>query len=252
MERKKNWKKIIVLLVFLILAGGIFSFWGLAMREFLLKEILPLLRVYTYFGGAWKNAESEVAQLNYLLDLRLEEYEKEIQSLRLMLEMKERAKTAVRAADVLWYGTELGREFLIVNRGEDAGVEAGDIAVDARGFLIGTVREVGSDYAKISVSSNLGETYEIDFLPVSAKALARGIGARTLGIELIPADFSIRKGDIILLRETGGRLFFLGEIVREEASGGAALKQARAVLLADPSRVTQVLIFEMRKPPAAR
>lgn len=239
-------------LVFLILAGGIFSFWGFAIREFLLKEISPLLRVYTYFGEDMKNGEIEGAQLNYLLDIRLEEYEKEIQLLRRMLEMKDQIKTAARVADVLWYGTELGREFLIVNRGEDAGVKAGDMAVDAQGFLIGTVREVGNDYAKISVSSNPGETYEIDFLPVSAKALARGIGARTLGVELIPADFSIRKGDIILLRETEGLLFFLGEIVREEPNGGAALKQARAILFADPSRVSKVLIFEMRKPSTAR
>lgn len=247
MERKKSWKKIGALLILLLAVGGIFNFWGLVLRQFLIKGMSPVFGLYEYFGEGSMASEEE-KRLEQIFQLKAEEYEKENQALRRMLDLKERMKTGVQAAHVLWYGKELGREMLLVDIGRDANIEEGYIAVDAQGFLVGTIREVGNDYAKISVASNPGEAYEIEFLPVSGKALARGIGARTFSVELIPADFSIRKGDFVLVREPNGRLFFLGEIVREEPSGGAALKQARAILLPDPLKIRDVLIFEAKKP----
>ncbi|MBI2056117.1 MAG: hypothetical protein HYT37_01950 [Candidatus Sungbacteria bacterium] len=247
MNRKKSWGKYILFLLFLLAAGGIFIFWGFSIRGILMKGISPLFRLSVYLGGYDAGSE-EKERIRRVYEVRAEEYEKEIESLHRLLDMKARIKTKSQVAGILWYGKEFGREFLVADKGKDAGIEIGDIAADAEGFIIGTIREAGENFSKISVASNAGEVYEINFLPAEGKALARGFGARTFGIELIPSDFTVRRGDFILLRETGGHLFFLGEVVREEPSGGAALKQARAVLLADPSSVSHVLIVKVKPP----
>ncbi len=247
-------KTIVIPIVLLLLGGGIFDFWGFRIREAMFGAVLPLFRLQSYLGDMKIFNSGTISQggevSRRIFELKLAEYEEEIRSLRRILKLKEEIKPESKTARVVWYGKELDREIFILDQGKNAEIEVGDIVVDRVSFLLGTVREVWQDFAKVAVASNVGEAYEVEFLPVGAKALARGIGAKTFAIELIPADFAIRKGDFVVLAGFGGTYFFLGEIVREETSGGSALKQARAVSLAEPNRIADVLVIKSKKQPS--
>lgn len=247
--RRKGFKKKVFIGIILVLLGVLFIFFGARIRGASLSLIFPLLRLQQYiFDTQYSGGEERATIKEKIFEEEIKNSNEEIESLRRLLSMKERIKTEVRAADVLYYGSEFGKEFLLLNQGEQAGINIGDIAVDRNNIVVGTIREVGHDFSKVSLASNEGEVFEVEFLPIHAKGLARGIGARALSIELVPADYIIKRGDFIVLFYGGGERFYISEVAREEPNGGAALKVARSLLLAVPENLHEVLIIDSKNP----
>ncbi len=212
-------------------------------------RVLSVIRPIFFLGRAVNNGTSSfdnnTETINAAAEAKKTVLEDEIQSLHRLLGIKEVIKLPTHVLSVVSYRNEAGKEMLVLNGGESSGIKVGDIAVDENKFVVGTIREVGQDFSKVSVASNEGEVYEVEFVPLHAKALARGVGGGAFTIELIPADFTLRKGDFLTLFGTERDMFFLSEITGEDSNGGAALKVARAVRMSEPEHLHEVLVLSL-------
>ncbi|MFY9462580.1 MAG: rod shape-determining protein MreC, partial [Candidatus Sungiibacteriota bacterium] len=121
----------------------------------------------------------------------------ENESLKKILGLKQQFTLSLTPAAVLLYNQEWDREWLIIDAGEDKGVQRGDIVIDDQQFLVGEVVEVGPLSATVAIVSNKGTTFSIALASAGGEALAHGLGARAFGLDLIPRDTIINLGDIV-------------------------------------------------------
>ncbi|MBI3442358.1 MAG: rod shape-determining protein MreC [Candidatus Sungbacteria bacterium] len=181
---------------------------------------------------------------------RLREIEQEYTMLRekdagleKMVGLKERQHVPLQGGRVLLRGNELGKEFLMLDEGTAKKIRQGDLAIDARGALIGVVRETSDGFSKISLASNPGEAFEIVVAPLNVKALAKGIGNRTFSLELISNDTPVRSGDFALMPgRLGNTNMLVGEITRLTSNVVGAFQNVWATLIAHPETLDEVFI----------
>jgi len=181
--------------------------------------------------------EEKLAVANAALD----ELTRENDRLRSALGFKDRNKVGLRGARVLYYGRELGKEYMMIDRGDNDNLAKGGVVIDANGALIGIVDDVQDSFAKVSVASNAEQVFDAELLPSGIKAFAKGLGARGFSLELLPQNAVIRAGDFVMMKG-GATTYLLGEVVRVETSGTGAFKEVRAVLLSHPDQEDEVFI----------
>lgn len=158
--------------------------------------------------------------------------------------LKEKQHVPLQGSHVLLHGNEFGKEFLMLDEGTTKKIRQGDLAIDARGVLVGVVREAGDQFAKVSVASNPGEAFEVVVAPLNVKALAKGIGNRTFSLELIPNETPVRSGDFALMPgRLGNTNALVGEITAVTSSGVGAFQNVWATLVARPETLDDVFII---------
>lgn len=176
---------------------------------------------------------------------RMQELEQENRSLKKALAIREEKNLLLIPARIFYYGQELGKEYIFVERGARDGVKNGSRAVDEDGFLVGLVREVYDDTARITLASNPGEEFEGEVLPSRIRVLVKGLGNRTFLLTLIPGEASIQKGDLVALSGAAGvrASHPLGKISTVRPGGSSVFKEANAMLFSLPERLKNVLII---------
>ena len=171
----------------------------------------------------------------------IQELTKENDRLRSALNFKEKNKISMIGASVSYYGRELGKEFLLIDRGSIDGVGNGDIVVDGDGLFVGTVKDAENSFAKIGIAANADDVFDAQLLPSGVRAFAKGLGNRTFSLELLPQYATIRVGDYVMAK-TDKTLLILGEVVRAETSGTGIFKEVQAVLLSHPETEKEVFV----------
>lgn len=244
MQRKKFFS-ILIALVFL----GVFIFFNefLGIKSFvfrLMKPFLETVRWVNEFGGPSQEEFKTLArnQQQKALIFELEQLKLENAVLKKALFFKEENKLSLKGARVIFYSQELGKEFLLVDQGKEAGVKVGDLVVDAEQVFAGVIKETSDDFAKVGVASNPGETFEVEITSLRVKAVAKGLGARAFTIDLLPLDTPLHKGDFVGLLNKG-KFLLLAEITGEKGVSGSAFKEAQAVYLARPELAREVFIL---------
>lgn len=161
--------------------------------------------------------------------------------LRSLLGFKDKNNINVKGAEVVYYGRELGKEYMLIDRGARENVQKGDVVIDASGLLVGTIKDVEDSFAKVGIAANAEEVFDVEVLPLGVKAFAKGLGGRAFSLELIAHNAAIRKGDYIMTKGNQSS-FLLGEVVRIETTGTGTFKEVRAVLLAHPDLKKEVFV----------
>ena len=173
----------------------------------------------------------------------IEKLKEENESLKKALRFKDDTGVTLRGADVLLYSVDIGKEYMIVNQGNDAGVKEGDFVVDELGVLLGRVFEVGVDYSKVSLASNAGEVFEAEILPQGIVTVVRGLGGRSFALDLVGADEPVRAGDFVVLRRAGLPKLLLGQVASVDKGGASAFKRVGASSLFHPEKLGKVFIL---------
>lgn len=172
---------------------------------------------------------------------------REVDSLEAALAFREATQQKLIGARVLAYTDELGREYLLIDQGTNAGIKKGDMVVDAHRVLVGEVDDAGDDSSEVSIVSNAGMTFPALLLPGGGNVLVRGMGARILSIELVPRTASIRRGDFVARFTPGAggreRSIAAGAIIGEVSGAVGGFVAARASLLARPETLDYVFII---------
>lgn len=258
MTRKKNTFKILVIVVFV----GILIFFSNTgpiknIRSFIVWSFGPFMKMAGKLRNAaglnafWRQNLEKIVEENQRFKTTQFEVEKlriENSILKKTLSFKEEKKVSLKGLRVLFYAQELGKEFLLVDQGEDGGIQRGDLVVDAQGLILGKISEAGKETAKVEIASNAGQTFEVEIIPLGIKALAKGMGARIFDLELIPLDSPLKIGDFVVMLNTekGGYVssLLMAEIASIKSSTGTIFKEGRAYLLARPEFIKEVFIIK--------
>lgn len=176
----------------------------------------------------------------------VQELTQENNRLRLALGLKEKNKATINGAAVIFYGKELGREFLLIDRGIRDHVGKGDFVIDANGLLVGRVDDVGDGVGHVSIASNDGGVWDAQILPWGGSAFAKSLGGRAFSLELLPQHAVIRTGDYVMTK-INAFSFPLAYVVRVDTSGTGTFKEVRAVLLSHPERMSEVFVVSSGK-----
>lgn len=210
---------------------------------------------------ARKSASEEVSRLKEENErLTAENFDREklaqdLETLESAFAFRAAADMALTGARVFFYTRELGREVLVIDQGASAGVKKGDAVIDAHAALVGEVDEAGDDYSRVLVASNAGVAFRASLLPGGGSMLARGLGARTFSLELIPRNLRLREGDFVVRRVTlpggGNHTVPVASVLGDSLAGAAppaqagGFAQARAVLIARPETLERVFIIHI-------
>ncbi len=251
-------RKIIVIAAALLLAGMLIFFSGarimFSARAAIFWTFKPLIRVAEWtrfvFGSA-AFSSIEIADLvrdsQLLQAAELEKLRSENQALKKVFGFSQDSGLSLKGAEVILYTHESGRELLFINAGKDDGVRDGDLVIDDNLIFIGIVREAGDKSAKVVGASSPGESIEVELIPSKVQALAKGLGARALRLELVPYFATLRRGDFVVLARSKGRYpFLVGEIVREKSAGSGVFKEVNIIHLARPELLRKVFVISSK------
>lgn len=249
MISKKNILKFILIL---LLLGVII--WGgnkhtiISGREKIINIFMPVIS----FANSMQKRLSGANSKNNIADDKDEhiktlefannELLKENQSLKELLNFKQKTGTPLKSAEVLLYTKELGKETLLIDRGLSDGLKDGDLAIDDKQVFVGFVRELQDNFAQVDIASNMGETFEVETSSLSVRALAEGIGSKTFNIKLIPRETQLHTGDFISLVNGRYKGLLLGEIANID-TGSSAFLEVKAVSLTRPEILQNVFIL---------
>ena len=209
-----------------------------------LKPLMQLIR-----NDKVLDATSDDTKIKTLV-FENEKLKEENARLKRVLDFGKTSKFSVSGADVLLYLKEFDREYIIINAGADKGIKEGDWVIDSERILVGTVFEAGGGYSKILTASNPDVLFKAEIVPGNFSVISRGLGGRSLSIELLPQDAPIRKGDFVVAtgkdavaENADNRFYFLlGQIVDAGDNKNSLLKEARAILLARPENLNEVFV----------
>lgn len=213
----------------------------------------PFMRIATTWGGGTNFSEEDTSRMapergNLKAALaELEKLRSENDSLKKALGFKNETPVRFSGARVLFYSKEFGREFLLIDKGENDGTRMGDLVVDSGRILVGKVVEAGQGTSKVEVASNPDLAFEAELIPARTRALAKGLGGRTFSLELVSADAVLKKGDLVMLSSSPARSagLLLGELVSVAKISGGAFQEVRAFLLARPEMLQEVFIISV-------
>ncbi len=226
-----------------------------------------------YLGGVHSLGE-QVHQLrsrevaNARLLQQAEQVTAENRQLRKLLGMRERGIGAAVAAEVLFETRDPFTRRLMVDRGQQHGVQPGQPVLDADGVL-GQVSRVLPLAAEVTLLTDRNQTLPVELRRNGVRALAYG-GGRGSGLELryLPAATDIREGDLVATSGLDGVFppgLPVGRVVGV-TRGGASFTVARVEPVAAIERTRMLLILkdpwrdpadfpaadEGRRPPATK
>jgi cell shape-determining protein MreC len=249
-----RYRHTVVKTIFILVLLGIFVFLGTRQPlrgagEGVVRLSQPLLRLsnsanYTVAGFFSSDDEDMVRALREA-EFELIIVREENARLERALFFKNAASLPLTGARVLSYFNEFGKEFLLIDQGRDAGVVEGDIVLVSSQIVVGVIVEVGEGFSHVAVASNSDQSFEIDVVPLSIRAIARGVGGRAFALDLLPADAEIRAGDFVALVHTRGNVratLLLAQVTGADSGQGGAFKKGQAALLARPEMVREVFV----------
>lgn len=244
-------------LIFIVTLIGLLTFFSdvgpvAALRDRVIKMVKPIfsvgmnMRNFAFFvlgksdEGTTLTEEGTAFQA---IRFQMETMSAENERLKDALEFKKEKDATFKGARVLVYVREFGHESLLIDQGKDAGLREGDIVVDARGVVVGTVREALENSAQVMGAASPGETYDVEIGSLPTHALAKGIGARTFSLELVPADAPLKRGDFVALSGTHfSRPILMGQIASLHLGVSVAFQEAYAVSLSRLELLKEVFV----------
>jgi rod shape-determining protein MreC len=136
-------------------------------------------------------AQTEVAQeVNRLRD--------ENARLRSLLEMGKRYASGAVAADVLYTGRDPFTQKLFINRGSDAGIQAGNAVIDELG-VVGQVTRVFPGIAEVTLITDKDQAVPVRVERNGVRSVVFGTGAgRAPELRFMAPNADIKQGDKLL------------------------------------------------------
>ncbi len=167
------------------------------------------------------------------------------QSLRKLLEMRDRSKLPTRAADVI--GTSATADFrtLTIDRGSSDGIRR-DMAVISADGAVGRVVLPARSAAKVQLLVDRSAAAAVRVERSGAQGIVLGSGESMLRLEYLSSSADIRTGDLVVTSGIDGVYppgFAVGSVEGIERSGGTfkAIRVRPAVKFSDLEHVLVVL-----------
>jgi len=208
-----------------------------------------------WFGDAVRSRNDLREENNYLrlaqqesqFELqRLKQLEAENHRLRVLLESAQAQKLDLQMAEIMRVSLDPGRHHVILNQGEQLGINKGQVVIDAEGLMGQIIRtDPIQSEAVLITDSNHVTPIEVNRNGVRNIAYGNG-GDKLLHLPYFAQNSDIQEGDLLVTSGLGGRFpvgIPVAEIIKIKQNPGQTFLEvfAKPVAALDQSRLVAVV-----------
>lgn len=226
----------------------------------------PIQRIAQTPGSLVDNAAAYLRGLDDLLEentqlkqsqlqtapnlLRLEHLESENERLRKLLAVKDREKANGEVARIMYTARDPFSRKIIVDKGQQSGIVAGQPAIDESG-VVGQVTRIFPFSSEITLITDKDQTVPVQVVRSGQRSVVFGLGRGQLELRYIPANADIQEGDLLVTSGLDGVYlpgFPVARVVSIERDNSYAFARIHCAPLAAVENFGEVLILSPRQP----
>ena len=240
------------------------------LRQTLSVVIDPVQRVAQMPGGVAENTVTYLqglraleqentalrkAQLENASDLqRLAQLEAENERLRKLLSVTEREKVKGQVANILYTARDAFSRKVIINKGQQAGIVAGQPAIDELG-IIGQVTRVFPFSAEVTLVTDKDQVVPVQVVRSGQRSVAYGLGNGLMELRFMAANADIVEGDMLVTSGLDGVYvagFPVAKVVRIERDSAYSFARIFCTPIGGVENFGELIVLDPRSalPPA--
>lgn len=202
-------------------------------------------------GLQQENNELKHAQLTTAPNLqRLAQLEAENERLRKLLSVKEREKANGQVTQILYTARDPFSRKIIVDKGQQAGIVAGQPAIDETG-VVGQVTRVFPFSAEITLITDKDQVVPVQIVRSGQRSVVFGLGNGQLELRYMPANADIQIGDVLVTSGLDGIYlpgFPVAKVVNIERDSAYSFARIFCVPIAGVENFGEVMVLDPRQP----
>ena len=202
-----------------------------------------------------ENTELKHAKLTNAPDLeRMAQLEAENERLRKLLAVKEREKAKGQVAQILYTARDPFSRKVIVDKGQQSGIVAGQPAIDEAG-VVGQVTRVFPFSAEITLITDKDQAVPVQIVRSGQRSVVFGLGNGQLELRYMPANADVQEGDLLVTSGLDGIYlpgFPVAKVVKVERDSAYSFARIFCVPVAGVENFGEVMVLDPRQalPPA--
>lgn len=202
-----------------------------------------------------ENNELKHAKLTTAPDLeRMAQLEAENERLRKLLAVKEREKAKGQVAQILYTARDPFSRKVIVDKGQQSGITAGQPAIDEAG-VVGQVTRVFAFSSEVTLITDKDQAVPVQIVRSGQRSVVFGLGNGQLELRYMPTNADIQVGDILVTSGLDGVYlpgFPVAKVVNIERDSAYSFARIFCVPVAGVENFGEVMILDPRQalPPA--
>ena len=181
---------------------------------------------------------------------RLAHLEVENERLRKLLAVKEREQANGQVAQILYTARDPFSRKVIVDKGQQAGIVAGQPAIDEAG-VVGQVTRVFPFSAEITLITDKDQVVPVQIVRSGQRSVVFGLGNGQLELRYMPANADIEIGDELVTSGLDGIYlpgFPVAKVVNIERDNAYSFARIFCVPIAGVENFGEVMVLDPRKP----
>jgi rod shape-determining protein MreC len=198
-----------------------------------------------------ENHELKHAQLNTAPDLqRMLQLETENERLRKLLAVKEREKAGGQVAQILYTARDPFSRKVIVDKGQQSGIVAGQPAIDEAG-VVGQVTRVFPFSAEITLITDKDQAVPVQIVRSGQRSVVFGLGNGQLELRYMPANADVQVGDILVTSGLDGVYlpgFPVARVINIERDSAYSFARIFCAPVAGVENFGEIMVLDPRQP----
>jgi rod shape-determining protein MreC len=193
--------------------------------------------------------QKQLAVANLLLRQRY--LEDENKRLRALLDMKAHQPVKASVADIQYAARDPFSRRVVINKGTQDNIEAGQVVVDELG-VIGQVTRVFPLLAEVTLLTDKNQAIPVEVQRNGLRAILAGAGSNAMELRFLASNAEVQVGDVLITSGLDGvylRGLPVARVVAIDRDTAFAFATIRCVPLAGVERHGQVLV--LARPPEA-
>jgi len=197
-----------------------------------------------------ENNELKHAKLTNAPDLeRMAQLEAENERLRKLLAVKEREKAKGQVAQILYTARDPFSRKVIVDKGQQSGLVAGQPAIDEAG-VVGQVTRVFPFSAEVTLITDKDQAVPVQIVRSGQRSVVFGLGNGQLELRYMPANADIQVGDLLVTSGLDGIYlpgFPVAKVVNIERDSAYSFARIFCVPVAGVENFGEVMVLDPRQ-----
>ena len=197
-----------------------------------------------------ENARLKHAQLDGAEELmRTRQLEAENERLRKLLDVKQRQKANGRVAQILYAARDPFSRRVIVDKGQQDKITAGQPAVDHSG-LIGQVTRIFPFVSEVTLITDKDQAVPVQIVRNGLRSVVFGLGDGQLELRFMPANADVQNGDVLVTSGLDG-IFIPGlpvaKVVHIERDTSYSFARIYCAPIAGVENFGEIMILDPRE-----
>lgn len=197
-----------------------------------------------------ENNELKHAKLTNAPDLeRMAQLEAENERLRKLLAVKEREKAKGQVAQILYTARDPFSRKVIVDKGQQSGIVAGQPAIDEAG-VVGQVTRVFPFSAEVTLITDKDQAVPVQVVRSGQRSVVFGLGNGQLELRYMPANADIQVGDVLVTSGLDGVYlagFPVAKVVNIERDSAYSFARIFCVPVAGVENFGEIMVLDQRQ-----